>query len=202
MYGSASAAESVIVGIANVLSSRGVIAVIIAGVVLSGILASTMSTADSQLLAASSSVSEDIITSVFKINLTKKQTMWVARISVVVIAIIAVIFARDPNSSVFTIVSFAWAGFGATFAPVMLCGLFWKRTNKWGALAGMISGAVMIFVWKYMIRPLGGAWNIYELLPAFIVALVFIIVISLLTAKPEDEIVETFEKVRKKVREI
>ena len=202
MYGSASAAESVIVGIANVLSSRGVIAVIIAGVVLSGILASTMSTADSQLLAASSSVSEDIITSVFKINLPKKQTMWVARISVVVIAIIAVIFARDPNSSVFTIVSFAWAGFGATFAPVMLCGLFWKRTNKWGALAGMISGAVMIFVWKYMIRPLGGAWNIYELLPAFIVALVFIIVISLLTAKPEDEIVETFEKVRKKVREI
>ncbi|MCF0230088.1 MAG: sodium:proline symporter, partial [Parasporobacterium sp.] len=201
-FGTTSAAEAVVIKIADVLANKGVIAVIIAGLVLSGILACTMSTADSQLLAASSSVSEDILNGVFKLNLSKKGTMWVARISVIVIAIIAVIFARDPDSSVFTIVSFAWAGFGATFAPVMLCSLFWKRCNKWGALAGMLSGAVVIFVWKYMVRPIGGAWNIYELLPAFIVALIFIIIVSLATEKPDKEIIDTYENVKKKCKAI
>ena len=201
-FESSSAAEAVIVKIADVLSNRGILAVIIAGLVLSGILASTMSTADSQLLAASSSISEDILGGVFKFNLSKKTTMWIARISVIVIAIIAVIFARDPNSSVFTIVSFAWAGFGATFAPTMLCALFWKRCNKWGALAGMISGAIMIFVWKYMIRPIGGGWNIYELLPAFIVALIFIVVVSLITGKPDENVEKTFDEVKVKVKNI
>ena len=201
-FESASAAEAVIVKIADILSNHGVIAVIVAGVVLSGILAATMSTSDSQLLAASSSVSEDILNGVFKFNLSKKAMMWVARISVIVIAIIAVIFATDPNSSVFTIVSFAWAGFGATFAPVVLCGLFWKRTTKWGALAGMLSGAVMIFVWKYLVRPIGGAWNIYELLPAFIVAILFIFIVSLVTPAPEKEVTDTFDRVKAKVKTI
>lgn len=196
-FDSASAAESVIVKIADLLSSHGVIAVIIAGIVLSGILASTMSTADSQLLTASSSVSEDFLAGVFGLKISTKKSMWIARITVIVIAIIAVFFARDPNSSVFTIVSFAWGGFGATFAPVMLFGLFWKRCNKWGALAGMISGAAMIFIWKFGVRPLGGAWNIYELLPAFIVACIFIIAFSLVTKKPDDDVVETFEEVKK-----
>ena len=202
MFGSASAAEAVIVKIADILSNHGVIAIIVAGVVLSGILAATMSTSDSQLLAASSSVSEDILNGVFKFNLSKKAMMWVARISVIVIAIIAVIFATDPNSSVFTIVSFAWAGFGATFAPVVLCGLFWKRTTKWGALAGMLSGAIMIFVWKYLVRPIGGAWNIYELLPAFIVAILFIFIVSLVTPAPEKEVIDTFDRVKAKVKSI
>ena len=201
-FTSSSAAESVVVKIADVLSNHGVLAVIIAGLVLSGILASTMSTSDSQLLTASSSISEDLLCSVFKLKLSTKATMWVARISVIVIAIVAVIFARDPNSSVFQIVSFAWAGFGATFAPVMLCALFWKRCNKWGALAGMISGAIVIFLWKYLVRPIGGAWNIYELLPAFIVALIFIIVISLATGKPDDEVVDTFNRVKTKTKSI
>lgn len=199
-FTSSSAAENIIVRISDILSNHGVIAAIVAGLVLSGILASTMSTADSQLLAASSSVSEDILGGVFRLNLSTKATMWVARISVIVIAIIAVIFARDPNSSVFAIVSFAWAGFGATFAPVILCALFWKRCNKWGALSGMVSGAVVIFVWKYMVRPMGGVWDIYELLPAFIVALIFIIVVSLVTGKPDKEITDTFESVKAKVK--
>ena len=202
MYETSSAAEAIIVSIANVLSNHGVIAIIIAGLVLSGILAATMSTADSQLLAASSSVSEDILNSVFHLNLSKKATMWVARISVIVIAIIAVIFARDPNSSIFGIVSFAWAGFGATFAPVVLCGLFWKRSNKWGALAGMLSGAITIFVWKYLVRPIGGAWNIYELLPAFIVAIIFIFVVSLATPAPDKSVTDTFDRVKAKVKSI
>ena len=199
-FETASAAESVIVKIADLLSQHGFILIIVAGLVLSGILAATMSTADSQLLAASSSVSEYILGNVFKFKLSQKATMWTARICVIVIAVIGVIFARDPNSSVFSIVSFAWAGFGATFAPVMLCALFWKRCNKWGALSGMFFGAITIFVWKYMIRPIGGAWDIYELLPAFIVALIAIIVVSLITAAPDSEVTDTFEKVKTKVK--
>ena len=120
--------------------------------------------------------------------------MLVARIAVVVMSIIALFIASDPNSSVFQIVSFAWAGFGAAFGPLMLFALFWKRTNKFGALAGMISGGVMIFVWKFLVRPLGGIWNIYELLPGFIVSAVFIVVFSLITPAPEGKVIEDFEK--------
>jgi len=93
-------------------------------------------------------------------------------------------------------VAYAWGGFGAAFGPVMLASLFWKRSNRYGALAGMISGGAMVFIWKYLGRPLGGGWNIYELLPAFIVACVFIVVVSLLTPAPEKEIVEEYESVR------
>ena len=194
-FDSASAAESVIVKIADLLSTYGVGAAILAGLVLAGILASTMSTADSQLLAASSSVSENLLRDVFKVKMDHKKTMWAARLTVVVIAIIGVFLAKDPNSSVFSIVSFAWAGFGAAFGPVVLFALFWKRSTKWGAFAGMISGGAMVFIWKYLVRPLGGAWNIYELLPAFIVASIFIVVVSLLTPAPEKEIIEEFEAV-------
>ena len=106
--------------------------------------------------------------------------------------------ARDPDSSVFRVVSFAWAGFGAAFGPVMLMALFWKRSNKWGALAGMVVGGVMVFVWKFLIAPLGGVWAIYELLPAFLCSLVAIVVVSLLTPAPEQSVVQIFEEIRKK----
>ncbi len=200
-FESASAAEAVIVQISNLLSTYGVPAALMAGLVLSGILASTMSTADSQLLAASSSVSEDLIGAVLGVKMSHKTTMWVARGTVIAISVIAVFLARDPNSSVFAIVSFAWAGFGATFAPAMLAALFWKRSNKWGILAGMISGGAMVFIWKYLVRPLGGAWNIYELLPAFLVAAVAIVVVSLLTPKPSRETMEIFDEVSAACRE-
>ena len=104
---------------------------------------------------------------VFKVKMTEKQSMLIARSTLLVIAAIAIILARDPDSSVFKIVSFAWAGFGAAFGPVVLFALFWKRANKWGALCGMISGGVLVFVWKFLVRPLGGAFDLYELLPAF-----------------------------------
>ena len=87
-------------------------------------------------------------------------------------------------------------GFGATFGPVVLFSLFWKRSNKYGAIAGMISGGIMVFVWKYCVRPLGGAWNVYELLPAFIIAMLCLIVVSLATGEPSKEIQEEFEEVR------
>ena len=116
-----------------------------------------------------------------------------ARITVVAIALVGVFLARDPQSSVFSIVSFAWAGFGGAFGAVVLCALFWKRSNLYGAIAGMIAGGVTVFVWKYLVRPLGGVWDIYELLPAFLVSLLFIVVVSLLTKAPGEEIIKEFE---------
>ena len=181
--------ETIIVRIADLLSRHGVIFALLAGVILAGILASTMSTADSQLLAASSAVSSDML------NRNGKSGIIAARITLMLIAVFAIILARNPDSSVFQIVSFAWAGFGAAFGPVVLFSLFWRRTNKYGALAGMLCGGVMIFVWKYLIRPLGGAWDIYELLPAFIVASVAIIVFSLITPAPEQSVLDEFDRV-------
>ena len=119
-----------------------------------------------------------------------------ARITVVVIAVIGVFMASNPDSSVFDIVSFAWAGFGATFGPVVLVSLFWKGANRYGVLAGMVSGGVMIFLWKYVIAKLGGVFAIYELLPAFIVAVAVIVVVSLVTGGPEQEVLEKFEQVK------
>ncbi len=193
--------ETILIKAATLLSTTGsgavkFIFVIFAGLIFAGILACTMSTADSQLLAASSSISQNLIKDVCHVKLSDKTTMVVARATVLAIAVVAIFIARDPNSSVFQIVSFAWAGFGAVFGPIMLFSLFWRRTNKWGALAGMVSGGIMVFVWKYAIRPLGGAWNIYELLPAFVVACLFIIVVSLLTPAPSAEVVKDFDEVK------
>ena len=189
-------AETIIVRIATLISQHGPLAALLAGVILAGILAATMSTADSQLLAASSSVSQDLACDFLGLKLEGKKGMLVARTVMVVISLVAAFLARDPDSSVFRVVSFAWAGFGAAFGPTMLMALFWKRSNKWGALAGMLTGGVMVFVWKFLIAPLGGVWAIYELLPAFLCALVVHVVVSLLTPAPEKELLEAFEEAR------
>lgn len=191
---SGSDSETIIVKIADLLSTQGAAAALLAGIILAGILAATMSTADSQLLAASSSVSQNLLRDTFGISMNKKTSLAAARITVLLISIIAIFLAKDPSSSVFGIVSFAWAGFGAAFGPVMLCALFWKRSNRYGAFASMLSGGIMIFVWKYLIRPMGGAWDIYELLPAFLIALLFNIIVSLVTEKPDAEIEKEFER--------
>ena len=188
-----SATETVIVKLSDLLSTYGVLPAVVAGCILAGILAATMSTADSQLLAASSAFSENIVQDVLGIKLTPKQNMLVARMTVVVIAFIAIFLAGDPDSNVFKIVSFAWAGFGAAFGPSILCALFWKRSNRQGILAGLIAGGGMVFVWKFLVRPMGGVWDIYELLPAFVTALIAIVVVSLLTPAPEQEIVDAFD---------
>ncbi len=191
-------AETIIVRISSLISAYGPLAALLAGVILAGILAATMSTADSQLLAASSSVSQNLGAEFFKLDLSGKKGMTVARGTMVVIALIAAFLARDPNSSVFRVVSFAWAGFGAAFGPTMLFALFWKRSNKWGALAGMITGGAMVFIWKYLIAPMGGAFAIYELLPAFICASIAIVVVSLLTPAPDKAITSMYESYNKK----
>lgn len=187
--------ERIIINIAQLISEHGVLAAILAGVIMAGILAATMSTADSQLLAAASSFSQNLLQDLFGVKLTNKQSIFAARMTVVVIAVIAVFLARDPNSSVFRIVSFAWAGFGATFGPVVLLALFWKRSNQWGALAGMIAGGAMVFIWKFGIATLGGVFAIYELLPAFVVALAVNVIVSLVTPAPSQDIIDTFHKV-------
>ena len=195
-FESASAAEAIIVSIARLISEHGTVAALLAGLILAGILASTMSTADSQLLAASSSVSHDLLCGCLGKRLSEKQKMLAARLALSVIAVLGMILARDPNSSVFTIVSFAWAGFGAAFGPAMLCALFWKRTTWQGALAGMFSGGAMVFVWKFLLKPMGGVWGIYELLPAFLVSLAAIVIVSLLTRAPQKQVGLLFDEVK------
>ncbi len=197
-YENASAAETIIVDVAKWIASHGYIPAFVGGVILAGILASTMSTADSQLLAAASSISQNLVQETFGKKLSEKKGMWLARICVVLISVVAVFLALDPSSSVFRIVSFAWAGFGAVFGPLVLFGLFWKRTNKWGAIAGMVSGGATIFIWKFVVRVqfADTILNIYELLPAFIVASILIVVVSLATKAPEEKITKTFEDVK------
>lgn len=188
-----SESETIIIKLSDIMSQHNIPLAFVAGLVLAGILASTMSTADSQLLAASSSFSQNIMQEFFGKKLTQKQDMLFARATVIVIAILGVVIARDPNSSIFGIVSFAWAGFGAGFGPLVICSLFWKRTTFPGAVAGMAAGGVTVFLWKYLLKPMGGVWGIYELLPSFLVGLIVIVVVSLLTKAPSQEICDEFE---------
>lgn len=190
---SGSTSETLIVRVASLISQHGVLAAILAGLILAGILAATMSTADSQMLAAASSVSQNILQEFAHLKLSEKQSLFAARLTIVCVSVVGVVLARDPNSSVFGIVSFAWAGFGGSFGAVVLCALFWKRCNWQGALAGMLSGGLMVFVWKYLVSPLGGVFGIYELLPAFLVSLAVCVVVSLVTPAPEADILAEFD---------
>ena len=181
-----------------ILLSRNLLPPVIAGLVMAGILAATISSSDSYLLIAASAFAKNIYQGIVKKDASDKQVLWMSRLALLVICAIAIVIALDENSVIFTIVSFAWAGFGATFGPLMLFSLFWKRTNRAGAIAGMIGGGVMVFVWNLLVRPLGGVWDIYELLPAFIFSSICIVVVSLLTKEPGKEIQDEFEAVRNK----
>lgn len=176
-----------------ILMSTNFFPPLLAGIVMAGILAATISSSDSYLLIASSAFAKNIYHGLFKKDASDKVVLWATRISLVVISIIAMILALDEDSIIFELVAFAWAGFGATFGPLMLFSLFWKRVNQWGAIAGMVSGGVMAFVWNKLIRPLGGLLDIYELFPAFVISCIFIVVVSLLTRKPSEEIEKEFE---------
>ncbi len=188
---SKSGAESIFIVISTKLLPP-----LLAGFVMAGILAATISSSDSYLLIAASAFAKNIYQGIAKKNATDKQVMTVTRITLLVIALIAVLIALDKDSVIFQIVSFAWAGFGATFGPLILFSLFWKRTNRAGAIAGMVGGAGMVFLWKLVISKLGGVFAIYELLPAFIFSSILIVVVSLLTKAPSKEIEEDFEYVR------
>ena len=195
MLGTSAQSETVIVRLADVMSSHGALLAVAAGVILAGILAATMSTADSQLLAAASSVSQDIAAEFMGVRLSEKHSLLVARLTVIGIAAVGVALAWNPDSSVFRVVSFAWAGFGAAFGPVMLLSLFWMRSNRTGAMAGMIAGGAMVFIWKFLLAPMGGVFSIYELLPAFIVALAADVIFSLATPVPDAAVTGVYDAV-------
>ncbi|MBE6750310.1 MAG: sodium/proline symporter PutP [Ruminococcaceae bacterium] len=186
-----SAAENIFITLAT--SS---LPAILAGFVMAGILAATISSSDSYLLIAASAFAKNIFQGICKKNATDKQVMIISRVTLLVLALIGIVIALDEKSVIFSIVSFAWAGFGATFGPIMIFSLFWKRVNRAGAIAGMVSGAAMVFIWKLVISKLGGVFAIYELLPAFIFSSICIVVVSLLTKAPSKEIEEDFEAVK------
>lgn len=180
-----------------ILLSTNLLPPLLAGFVMAGILAATISSSDSYLLIAASAFSKNIYQGLLHKKATDKQVLNISRITLLAITLVAVLIALDEDSVIFTIVSFAWAGFGATFGPLMLFSLFWKRINRAGAIAGMISGGCMVFIWKLLIRPIGGVWDIYELLPAFIISSLCIIVVSLITPPPSEEMQKEFDDVRK-----
>ncbi len=168
----------------------------IAGIMLSGILAATMSTSDSQLLITSSAVSNNFYKSYVRRKASDKEIMWVGRIVVVLVAIVATILALGNNDTIFDLVKYAWAGFGAAFGPVILFSIFWKRMTLSGALGGMVVGGATVIVWKEVISKLGGIFAVYELLPAFILASLVIIVVSLISKAPSKEIMDEFDRAK------
>ena len=187
----ASGAENVFI-----VLSRHLLPPLLAGLVMAGILAATISSSDSYLLIAASAVSLNIFKGILKKDASDKQVMTMSRIILLLIAVAGVIIAMDENSVIFTIVSFAWAGFGAVFGPIMLFSLFWKRTTQAGAVAGMVTGGVMVFLWKLALKPLGGVFGIYELFPAFVLSCLVILVVSLLTPVPSAQIQQEFDLAR------
>ncbi len=168
----------------------------VAGLLLSAIVAAAMSTADSQLLVASSSFTSDIYKPIFRKNASDKETLWVGRIVVLIIAVIAYFIASSKSEGASTIMSLvdnAWGGFGAAFGPVILLSLFWKRTTYKGAIAGVVVGAVVDVLWMLLLSETG----IYELLPGFIAGGLSCIVVSLIDKKPSAEVLALFEKASK-----
>lgn len=177
------------------LSVDALLVPVLAGLFLAAILASSMSTADSQLLVTASTVSEDIYKQYINKNATDDQMIKVGRISVIVIALIAIGIAFDPDSSVFELVSYAWAGLGASFGPLILFALFWKRTNKWGAIAGLIIGAVVVIGWVQIGKVSSATiFELYEIIPAFILSSLSIYFVSLATEEPGQEILDEYDE--------
>ena len=165
----------------------------IAGIFLCGILAAAMSTADSQLLSASSAIGQDIFKGLIKKDASDKQVLLISRICVFLIAIVGLLLALNPNSSIFGLVSYAWAGFGGTFGPLIILALYWKKTTAPGAVAGLLTGGATVVAWHNLH---GGLFDVYEILPAFIICFVVTIIVSLAT-KPDEEVLKTFDEYKK-----
>ncbi len=166
----------------------------LAGILLSAILAAVMSTLSCQLLVCSSVLTEDFYRGFLRKNASSRELVWVGRATVLIVSLIAIAIASNPESRVLGLVSYAWAGFGAAFGPVILLSLYWKRINRNGALAGMIVGAATVILWKQS----GSA--LYEIVPGFIAATIAIVVASLLTREPSAEVQATYDAVSKELR--
>ena len=174
----------------------------IGGLFLCGILAAIMSTADSQLLVTASSVSEDIYKGVINPKADSKKVLLISRITVIVVAALAFVIAWNPDSSIMGLVSDAWAGLGSAFGPIILLSLYWKRTNMQSAIAGMISGGLTVIIWDYIPlingQTLYKYTGLYSLVLGFAISLVLIIVVSLLTKAPSEEMLQEFDDVANK----
>ena len=164
-------------------SSSNIISIIVCGIFLTTILAAIMSTADSQLLVTASSITEDFYGSVAKTKPSQKKMVWLSRGAVIVVSLIALFLAMSPSSSVFDLVSMAWGGFGAAFGPCIILSLYWRRMTVQGAIAGVLSGGIIDIIWYFM---KGGIFDIYELVPAFLISCVVIVVVSLCTKLPKE----------------
>lgn len=175
--------ERIFIGLTTLLFNPWV-----AGVILSAILAAVMSTLSCQLLVCSSAITEDLYKGFLRPNASQNELVWIGRLTVLLIAVIAIVIAYDPKSQVLGLVSYAWAGFGAAFGPIVILSLFWKRLNALGALAGMVAGAVVVVAWK----PLTGS-SLYEIVPGFIACGVVAAVVSLITPAPSAEVQKRFD---------
>lgn len=188
MFDTAAGAQTIFL-----VMSKNFFTPVIAGILLSAILAAVMSTADSQLLVASSAITSDLYGRFSKKHPSEVRLMWIGRIGVIVIAVIAAVLALDPETSIMAVVSFAWAGFGSAFGPVVLLALFWNRATKWGALAGMLTGFVLSILWnQFWAEPTG----LYELVPGFLAGLAVMWIVSLCTEKPDNDILSEFERAK------
>ena len=170
--------------------------IVFAGLFLAAILAAIMSTADSQLLVTASAITEDFYKTKIRKNASEKEAMMVSRGTVIVVAIIAAIIATNPNNTVLGLVENAWAGFGATFGPIVLFSLFWKRTTKKGAIAGMITGGVSVIIWRKLGVALGGIFSLYEIVPGFLLSALVIYIVSKMDKEPSQDMIDEFEKVQ------
>ena len=168
----------------------------IAGIFLCAILAASMSTADSQLLAASSAVSQDIFKGLIKKDAEEKDVLNVSRFTVFLIALIALFMSLNPNSSIFSLVSFAWSGFGGTFGPLVLLALYWKRTTAAGAIAGLVCGGIVDVIWHYIPSSVAPIFGLYEIVPAFLACLIVTVIVSICT-KQDEEVAAKFEEYKK-----
>ncbi len=197
--------EGVFIELINLVFNNKLALPFVGGLFLCGILAAIMSTADSQLLVCASSVSKDIFKNVINPDASDKKVLTVSRITVIGVAVLAFLIAWDPNSQIMDLVSDAWAGLGSAFGPVVVCSLFWKRTNIAGAVAGIVSGGLTVIVWDYLPiingQYLKDVTGIYSLLVGFAISLLCIVVFSLATKEPSEEIVAEFERVQTAVDE-
>jgi sodium/proline symporter len=188
-------AERVFIELASLLFNPWV-----AGVLLSAILAAVMSTLSCQLLVCSSVMTEDFYRGFLRKTASQRELVWAGRASVALIALLALWLARDPDSRVLGLVSYAWAGFGAAFGPVVILSLFWQRMTRNGALAGIVLGAGTVIAWKVVaVGQFGSA--LYEMVPGFIVATLGIVIVSRLDREPPQEILAMHQQVRQSLRE-
>ncbi|NTU22063.1 sodium/proline symporter PutP [Brevibacillus sp. HB1.2] len=170
---------------------------LITGFLLAAILAAIMSTISSQLLVTSSSLTEDIYKTFFKRSATDKELVTIGRLSVLLVSVVAFLLALNKNDTILDLVGYAWAGFGASFGPVILLSLYWKRMNKWGALAGMVAGALTVIIWTRfdVLKDF-----LYEMVPGFAISLLAIVVVSHLTSKPSNEVTSQFDEYQKSMK--